>query len=114
MWNSRPFLSMGKAEIKLSLLVRMFDCFRDSYPRHVTKCISRQQGRSGVFPQGSGRKTEKSRLKRSIKKTTDKIREIRHWTIKEQVDKINHIFRGHYNYYGMGGNLKSMYRIYQR
>lgn len=61
-----------------------------------------------------GRKTEKSRLRRSIKKITDKMRQIRHWTIKDQVDKINQILRGHYNYYGMGGNLKSMYRIYYK
>lgn len=61
-----------------------------------------------------GRKTEKSRLRRSIKKITDKMRQIRHWTIKEQVDKINQILRGHYNYYGMGGNFKSMYRIYHK
>ncbi|EJO5348274.1 group II intron reverse transcriptase/maturase [Clostridium botulinum] len=72
-------------------------------------CTRNRQGNFMV-----GRKTEKSRLKRSIKKTTDKMREIRHWTIKDQVDKINQILRGHYNYYGMGGNLKSMYRIYHK
>ncbi len=72
-------------------------------------CTRNRQGNFMV-----GRKTEKSRLKRSIKKITDKMREIRHWMIKDQVDKINQILRGHYNYYGMGGNLKSMYRIYHK
>jgi RNA-directed DNA polymerase len=61
-----------------------------------------------------GRKTEKSRLKRSIQKITDKMREIRHWAIKDQADKINEMLRGHYNYYGMGGNLKSLLRVYYR
>ena len=61
-----------------------------------------------------GRKTEKSRLKRSIKKITDKMREIRHWAIKEQAIKINEMLRGHYNYYGMGGNLRSLLKIYYK
>ncbi|WP_003544826.1 group II intron maturase-specific domain-containing protein [Desulfotomaculum nigrificans] len=59
-----------------------------------------------------GRKTEKSRLKRSILKITDKMKEIRHWAIKDQADKINEMLRGHYNYYGMGGNRKSLLRVY--
>ncbi|WP_376785733.1 reverse transcriptase domain-containing protein [Ruminiclostridium cellobioparum] len=41
-----------------------------------------------------GRKTEKSRFKRSVKKITDKMREIRHWSIKDQVNKINEIVKG--------------------
>jgi group II intron reverse transcriptase/maturase len=59
-----------------------------------------------------GRKTEKSRLRRSIIKLTEKMREIRHWTIKDQANKINEMLRGHYNYYGMGGNIGSLYRLY--
>lgn len=60
-----------------------------------------------------GRKTEKSQLKRSIKKTADKMQEIRHWIIKDQVDKINQILRGHYNYYGMDGNLRISKKNFQ-
>lgn len=59
-----------------------------------------------------GRKTEKGRFKRSIKKITDKMREIRHWSIKDQVNKINEIVRGHYNYYGMGGNKSTLIKYY--
>lgn len=70
------------------------------------------RNRSGNFM--VGRKTEKTRLNRGIKKITDKMREIRHGPIKEQVIKINQILRGHYNYYGMGGNLKSLYKIYNK
>ena len=70
------------------------------------------RNRSGNFM--VGRKTEKTRLNRGIKKITDKMREIRHSPIKEQVNKINQILRGHYNYYGMGGNLKSLFKIYNK
>lgn len=61
-----------------------------------------------------GRKTEKTRLKRSIKKITDKMREIRHCPIEEQVNIINKILRGHYNYYGMGGNINSLFKLYNK
>lgn len=53
------------------------------------------RNRSGNFM--VGRKTEKTRLNRGIKKITDKMPEIRHGPIKEQVIKINQILRGHYN-----------------
>lgn len=59
-----------------------------------------------------GRKTEKTRFRRSISKLQELLRNIRHWPLKEQVDKINQTLRGHYNYYGMAGNLKSLYKIY--
>lgn len=61
-----------------------------------------------------GRKTEKTRLKRSMMKITDKMREIRHYSIEEQVNKINQILRGHYNYYGMGGNINSLFKLYNK
>ena len=66
--------------------------------------------RKGYFRMG--RKTEKSRLRRSIGKLQDKMREIRHWKIEEQIKCINRILRGHYNYYGMGGNSLSLACIY--
>jgi group II intron reverse transcriptase/maturase len=61
-----------------------------------------------------GRKTEKTRLRRSIVNMLAKLREIRHFPIKEQVAVINSIIRGHYNYYGVAGNLKSLFKIYHR
>ena len=61
-----------------------------------------------------GRKTEKSRLKRSINKLQNRMREMRHLKVKEQVDKINQIVRGHYNYYGMGGNSRTLTKIYDK
>ncbi|TEB05152.1 Group II intron-encoded protein LtrA [Pelotomaculum propionicicum] len=61
-----------------------------------------------------GRKTEKMRLRRSIIRLQATLREIRHAPIKEQVTVINSVLRGHYNYYGMAGNMKSLFRIYHR
>jgi len=59
-----------------------------------------------------GRKTERMRLKRSIQNLQNKIREARHWKVGEQVDRINRTLRGHYNYYGMGGNYQSLTKVY--
>jgi group II intron reverse transcriptase/maturase len=70
------------------------------------------RNRNGKFT--LGRKTERNRLRRSIKKLTEKMKEIRHYTIKEQAKKINEILRGHYNYYGLGGNLGSLLKVYRR
>ncbi|MFJ7729765.1 hypothetical protein ACIQXV_27140 [Neobacillus sp. NPDC097160] len=33
--------------------------------------------------------------------------------MKDQVEKINQILGGHYNYYGMAGNLRSITKIYK-
>jgi RNA-directed DNA polymerase len=70
-------------------------------------CTKNRKGNFAI-----GRKTEKTRFKRSAKKIVDKMREIRHWKIKDQVKKINEILRGHYNYYGMGGNFWALRRLY--
>jgi len=40
------------------------------------------------------------------------MREIMHWKVKEQIDRINLTLKGHYNYYGMGGNYRSLVKIY--
>ena len=52
-----------------------------------------------------GRKTEKSRLHRSIARLTELMREIRHRSLKEQAEAINRVLRGHYAYYGLAGNF---------
>jgi len=38
----------------------------------------------------------------------------RHSSIKEQVAVINPVLRGHYNYYGMAGNSKSLIKFYYK
>jgi len=59
-----------------------------------------------------GRKTEKSTLRRSVHNLRSLMREVRHYSLNEQSEKINQVLRGHYAYYGLGGNIKSLFKIY--
>jgi RNA-directed DNA polymerase len=60
-----------------------------------------------------GMRTEKSRLRRSIAWLQDLMRRIRHFDIKDQVSEINAVLRGHYAYYGIAGNLRSLLKVYR-
>jgi RNA-directed DNA polymerase len=60
-----------------------------------------------------GRKTEKSRLRRSLARLEELMREIRHESVKDQVTSLNHVLRGHYAYYGVAGNLQSLRKVYR-
>jgi len=60
-----------------------------------------------------GMRTEKSRLRRSLQSLQEKMRRIRHFTIRQQVDEINGTLRGHYSYYGIGGNFRSLHKVHQ-
>lgn len=60
-----------------------------------------------------GRKTEKSRLRRSLARLQELMREIRHEPVKDQVTKLNQVLRGHYAYYGVAGNLLSLRKVYR-
>jgi hypothetical protein len=60
-----------------------------------------------------GRKTEKSRLRRSATTLCELMREIRQESLKEQAEKINQVLRGHCAYYGLAGNLKSLNAVYR-
>ncbi|MCB1083348.1 MAG: group II intron reverse transcriptase/maturase, partial [Simkania sp.] len=66
--------------------------------------------RNGGFKVGM--KTEKKRLQRGYSKITALLKEIRHHKLKEQKEAINRVLRGHYRYYGVGGNWKALNRIY--
>jgi len=70
-------------------------------------CTTSRKGRFMV-----GRKTERSRLKRSMNNLQNRIREAMHWKVGLQIDRINRTLRGHYNYYGMGGNYRSLSKMY--
>lgn len=61
-----------------------------------------------------GRKTEKSRLRRSLAKLKEKIAKVQHWSLKDQVKSINEILRGHYGYYGLGGNMSSLQKVHRK
>ena len=60
-----------------------------------------------------GHKIEKSRFRRSVQGIQTLMREIRHYSLREQGEKINQVLRGHYAYYGVGGNFKSLFMIYR-
>ncbi|MGF6312122.1 hypothetical protein ABIB82_006027 [Bradyrhizobium sp. i1.8.4] len=60
-----------------------------------------------------GMPTEKSRLRRSLTSLQELMQRIRHQTISEQVGEINAVLRGHYAYYGVAGNLRSLVKVYR-
>jgi RNA-directed DNA polymerase len=66
--------------------------------------------RNGKFK--PGRKTERSRLTRSLHNLYDLMLDIRHYSLEEQAGMINQVLRGHYAYYGIGGNLQSLRKVY--
>ena len=69
------------------------------------------QNRKGNFM--IGRKTEKSRLARGTTKIQALLRKIRHWTLEEQAKAINQNLRGHYAYYGLGGNIHCLLQVFK-
>jgi group II intron reverse transcriptase/maturase len=60
-----------------------------------------------------GRKTEKSRLRRTMANLKELMRDIRHWSLKDQVGRLNQSLRGHYAYYGLAGNWRSLHKVYR-
>jgi len=60
-----------------------------------------------------GRKTEKSRLRRTLAALRELMRDIRHWSLKDQVCRLNQSLRGHYAYYGLAGNWRSLHKVYR-
>lgn len=69
------------------------------------------RNRKGNFKVGM--RTEKSRLRRSLASLRELMRRIRHYAIRDQVSEINAALRGHYAYYGIAGNLRSLIKVYQ-
>jgi site-specific DNA recombinase len=76
-----------------------------------SKCSYGTCNRNGTYK--VGRKTEKSRLRRTMASLRELMRDIRHWSIKDQVCRLNQTLRGHYAYYGLAGNLRSLRRVYR-
>jgi hypothetical protein len=71
-------------------------------------CTRNQKGNFKV-----GMRTEKSRLRRSLTSLQELMQRIRHHAISEQVGEINAALRGHYAYYGVAGNLRSLVKVYR-
>ena len=61
----------------------------------------------------AGRKTENSRFRRRMTNLTAPMRDIRHWSLKDQVFRLNQVLRVHYAYYGVAGNWRSLHKVYR-
>jgi RNA-directed DNA polymerase len=71
-------------------------------------CTRNQKGNFRV-----GMRTEKSRLRRALLRLQDLMRRIRHLPVREQVDNLNSVLRGHYAYYGIAGNIRALQKVYR-
>ena len=60
-----------------------------------------------------GMRTEKSRLRRSLMSLQDQMRRMRHLPVREQVSNLNIVLRGHYAYYGIAGNFRSLQKVHR-
>ena len=60
-----------------------------------------------------GMRTEKSRLRRSLMSLQDQMRRMRHLSVREQVSNLNIVLRGHYAYYGIAGNFRSLQKVHR-
>ena len=58
-------------------------------------------------------RTERSRLRRSLLSLQELMQRIRHDRIDDQVSEINAALRGHYAYYGVAGNIRSLLKVYR-
>ena len=43
----------------------------------------------------------------------DLMRRMRHLPVKEQVDNLNVLLRGHYAYFGIAGNFRALQKVYR-
>jgi RNA-directed DNA polymerase len=69
------------------------------------------RNRKGNFKVGM--RTEKSRLRRSLLSLHDLMRRMRHLPVRDQVDNLNTVLRGHYAYYGIAGNIRALQKVYR-
>src|SRR6267143_5398675 len=58
-----------------------------------------------------GLRTEKSRLRRALMRLQDQMRRMRHLPIREQVDNLKVLLRGHYAYFGIAGNFRALQKV---
>jgi group II intron reverse transcriptase/maturase len=58
-----------------------------------------------------GMKTRKARLRKAVKAIQDWCRDHRHQPLKEQRAALSRRLHGHYNYFGVNGNISSLTRV---
>jgi group II intron reverse transcriptase/maturase len=59
-----------------------------------------------------GLKTRADRLRRATRSTYDYCRRHRHWSLADQHAGLCRRLRGHYNYFGVNGNLSALKRLH--
>ncbi len=59
------------------------------------------------------RKTQRKRVLRKLKELRQEMKRRRHRTVREQRDWLTAVLRGHYCYYGITGNYRSLWRFYR-
>ncbi len=52
--------------------------------------------------------TAKSRFARAVAAVSDWCRKHRHWSIRDQHRRLSSMMRGHFAYYGVGGNMRRL------
>ena len=75
-------------------------------PTHPLYCTRNLKGNFRI-----GMRTERSRLRRSRTSLQDLLRRIRHLSVREQVNALNAVLRGHYAYCGIAGNFRSQLKV---
>ena len=58
-------------------------------------------------------RTEKTRLRRALVRLQSQMRLMRHLSLQDQVNHLNQMLRGHYAYYGIGGNFRALQRVHR-
>lgn len=58
------------------------------------------------------RKTAKGRFSRAVKRMGRWCRQSRHLRVRDQQTELNRKLRGHYNYYGVTGNMRALARFH--
>ena len=60
-----------------------------------------------------GMRTERARLRRTLMRLQELMRRLRHLPVREQVDNLNLLLRGHYAYFGIAGNFRALQKVYR-
>jgi hypothetical protein len=82
----------------------------DGLPRQLsTLPLHWRRNRKGGWVLGF--KTRKARLRRAIVGIAEWCRRHRHWPVKEQHAALTRRIQGHFNYFGVNGNLQSLRKV---
>jgi hypothetical protein len=60
------------------------------------------------------RRTARKKLQAACRRITEWIKQHRHLPGRECYRRLNSRLRGHYNYYGLQGNYRSLHRFFER